>query len=66
MAENFILTINTSNDAFSEGDRLMEVRRILAEASAKLGMDQESGTLRDRNGNTVGLFGFEPEGGGPT
>jgi len=66
MADTFILTINTGSDAFQDGARLQEVSRILAQAASQLADDdREEGTLRDVNGNTVGLFGFEPEG-GPT
>jgi hypothetical protein len=62
VADTFILTVNIGSDAFTP-EPFSELRRILLEVADKLEEDRTEGTLRDANGNTVGLFGFEPEGG---
>lgn len=62
MADTFVLTINLGTDAFHP-DPGHELRRILLDLLDKLEEGREEGTLRDHNGNTVGVFGMEPEGG---
>lgn len=62
MADTFIVTINTGSDAFHP-EPFTELRRILLDVVDKLEEERTEGTLRDVNGATVGLFGFEPEGG---
>lgn len=53
----FTLTIKTDNAAFDEGDKGLEVARILRELANRLEtQSQTSGTLRDANGNTVGTW----------
>ena len=68
----FVLTVNVSGAAF-EGQALVpELRRCLSDVWHRLDLYPlvEEGVIRDANGNTCGVWGFEPamEGGddGPT
>jgi len=47
----FTLSIETDNDAFTNGE---EIARILKEVAIQLENGKEFGTLRDVNGNKVG------------
>lgn len=51
-----VVLTNTLNAAFGEDDqsRAEEVARILEDIATKIRNGEESGNLRDRNGNTVG------------
>lgn len=60
--DTFVLTVNTAGEAFDQ-DLTGELRRLLLVLADKLEEGSAEGTLRDLNGNTCGLFGFEPGGG---
>lgn len=52
--EQIIITINTANAAFDDGNAGVEVARILRELANSLELGMEPETLRDYNGNKVG------------
>lgn len=54
---DFTLTINCGNAAFE--DRNAELARILREFADKLERGVDNGTLRDFNGNVVGIAYIE-------
>lgn len=53
MNVKFSIEINSSNDAFQDGV-LTEIGRILDAVVDKMWNGQESGSVRDTNGNKVG------------
>jgi hypothetical protein len=53
------LEINMDNAAFDEDGYFVEAARILREAADRLEIGNDSGYLRDINGNRVGQFGIE-------
>jgi hypothetical protein len=52
--ENIKLMIETTNDAFADGNEKNEVARILRELADKLENGNEPTIMRDYNGNVVG------------
>lgn len=54
----FTLAIESSNAAFTD-DAAMEVSRILWEVRDALDKGEDSGVVRDINGNKVGSFELE-------
>jgi hypothetical protein len=52
----FTLFIETKNAAFSDGASGAEIARILKEITSQVEEGQESGTVKDINGNRVGSF----------
>lgn len=55
----FTLTINTDNAAFEDGlgyGKFSEIVRCVTSVAEKLADGNESGSVRDINGNTVGKF----------
>lgn len=52
----FSLTLDTDNAAFEDGLTGHEVARILRSAADRLEQGEDSGQLRDVNGNTVGSY----------
>ena len=61
-ADTFMLTINVGADAFTPSP-VPEIQRLLHQVAAKLNdwPAVVEGILRDSNGNTCGLWGFEPD-----
>ena len=55
----FTLTISTDNAAFDDDAVFDEISRILIEVAAKMRSHVKWGTLRDVNGNAVGMFELE-------
>jgi hypothetical protein len=58
----FSLTIQTDNAAFGDGDdaeMCAELARILREVAARLEAGEDTGRVRDYNGNTVGRYSIE-------
>jgi hypothetical protein len=53
MHDQFTLTIELGNDAMQSGE---DVANALVEIAADLRVGQESGRIRDYNGNTVGSW----------
>ena len=49
------IEINMDNAAFEDGAN-QEVARVLRALAERLDEDRAPGTLRDKNGNTVGMF----------
>ena len=55
----FTLKFDTDNDAFQNGDREFEIRRILHEVAEKIQYTisyDEEGIIHDINGNKVGSW----------
>lgn len=57
-SKDFHLTIQTSNDAFADGNKIYEIGRILEVAASKVEGGAKDFLLRDVNGNTVGKAYF--------
>jgi hypothetical protein len=57
----FSLFITADNAAFGDSDAecCAELARILRETADKLELGQDTGRLRDSNGNTVGRYSVE-------
>lgn len=57
----FVLTVGIGADAFQDGNLIHELQRILTRVSEQLeGYPlQQEGIIRDRDGNSVGVWGFE-------
>jgi hypothetical protein len=56
----FTLTIDTGNAVFADDPR-PELARILESLAVRLPDANDSGTVRDSNGNTVGRWTFETD-----
>jgi hypothetical protein len=54
--ERFTVEIELGNDAMQNGE---DVANALVEMAADLRIGQESGVVRDFNGNTVGRWAFD-------
>lgn len=55
----FQLEFDADNAAFAGNDWQPETVRILTEVARRVEMGDNSGTIRDSNGNTVGRFEFK-------
>lgn len=55
----FELQFDADNAAFAGNDWQPETVRILTEVARRIEMGDNSGTIRDINGNTVGKFAFK-------
>jgi hypothetical protein len=56
----FTLTIECDNAAFQDGDPLVEIGAILGRLATTFALEQgnDSGTLRDTNGNRCGEYSY--------
>lgn len=52
----FRLTIETNNDAFTNGRKPIELARLLNVVAKRIRNGETEGQVRDANGNTVGRF----------
>jgi hypothetical protein len=58
----FVVDItNLNNAAFDDNGKSGEIARILRDVAAKLETGRYEGNALDINGNTVGMWGFEPK-----
>ena len=57
----FTITINTDNDAFSDGLLESELTTCLEHVTDAVAHGQLDGRIRDTNGNTVGHFNHNEE-----
>ena len=53
------IELDTSNDAFADGNQSAEVARILRHAASMIERGSHGAGLRDINGNEVGRFSLE-------
>ena len=54
----FVISIETDNEAFESPAQLSA---LLREIAHRIDNGEAAGSLRDRNGNTVGAFGYSAE-----
>ncbi len=61
----FLFQVETDGDAFTDGNALREISRLLHTAAVSIRDGNAAvhivGTLKDGNGNTCGAFRFIPE-----